>query len=551
MTQAKMSRRTMIGAGVAAGVHLAWASTGLAADTDAPTSPIDTTGGKVRGLRMGSLHRFLGIPYGDDTGKYRFQPPRPARPWTGVRDCFEIGAKAPQGPITIPGISGGKVSPAAPGLAVLGAVARYSAGSPIESEECLFLNVITPDASPRRRRPVMVWLHGGAFAMGSGLDPMSDGGKLAEHGDLVVVSLNHRLNALAYLYLGGVHADFADSGNSGQLDIILALQWVRDNIAAFGGDPENVTIFGESGGGCKVGSLMGTTPAKGLFHKAIEQSGPIVRLVSHDDAAEIAERTLSALGISRSDVHQLQTMDYRKVIMAASAARLPSGPPWLAERTLAPVVDGRSVPAHPYDPGATLLSRDVPLMIGTCKDECTLFLAGDPDLGKMSIEQARQRFNEMLGDRAASAFEAYRNASPDDQPSYWVTSLMTDRMFRTDTIIQADRKSAQKAAPVFMYRVDYEPRVANRLLRTPHGTEVPLMTGNLAPPEFIGSGPEVEALSATMMRAWINFVHSGQPGQQGLAWPSYDSNRRKTMIFDTPCRIVSDPDPITRKFWTS
>lgn len=550
MSERGMTRRTIMGTSIATGACLALPAAGAAESLDAPTSPVETTQGRVRGLRKGGVSRFLGIPYGEDTGAHRFQPPRPAQPWSGVRDCFTVGAKAPQGPITIPGVTDGRMSMTAPGIRVVGAVARLTIPAP-ESENCLVLNVLTPEASHERKRPVMVWLHGGAFAMGSGLDPLSDGGLLAERGDVVVVSLNHRLNALAYLYLGALHDDFADSGNSGQLDIVLALQWVRDNIAAFGGDPGNVTIFGESGGGLKVGALLGTLPAQGLFHKAIEQSGPIVRLVSRDDGAEIAERTLATLGVAKADVHQLQTMDYRKIVAAASAVRLPSGPPWLAERTLAPVVDGRSVPAQPFDRTATDLSRDIPLMIGTCRDECTLFLASDPDFGTMTVEQARKRFDEMLGDRAAAAFAAYRSAAPDDQPSYWVSSMMTDRMFRTDTIKQADCKSAQNAAPVFMYRVDYQPRVVNRLLRSPHGTEVPLITGNMIPTEFIGSGPEVEALSATMMQAWINFVHTGQPGQKGLAWPRYDGRDRRTMIFDAACRVVSDPDPITRKFWTT
>jgi para-nitrobenzyl esterase len=550
MNRRGMTRRAIVRTGLATGFY--WAvPRGVFADTPGvPTPPVDTTGGRVRGLQAGGVSRFLGIPYGEDTSTHRFQPPRPAGSWIGVRDCFRLGAKAPQGPITIPGIMG-RMDPAAPGLAVLMAVARCTNASVPESEDCLFLNVITPHASRGGRRPVMVWLHGGAFSMGSGLDPMTDGGRLAERGDLVIVSLNHRLNALGYLYLGALDPDFADSGNAGQLDIVLALQWVRDNIAAFGGDPGNVTIFGESGGGLKVGALLGTVPAQGLFHKAIAQSGPVVRLVSKEDAAEIAERTMAALAIPKADVRQLQTLEYRKVIGAASAIRLPSAPPRLAEHTLAPVVDGRCVPADPFDPMATPLSRDVPLMIGSCKDECTLFLAGDPDFGTMTMEQARERFDTFAGDGAAGALQAYRTARPDDQPSYWVSSLMTDRMFRTNTIVQADRKAAQQAAPVFVYRVDYEPRVVNRLLRTPHGTDVPLMFGNLVPPEFIGSGEEVAALSNIMMQAWINFARSGNPARTGLAWPHYDSTRRQTMIFDISNHVVSDPDPITRKLWTS
>ena len=537
-------------AGLAGGLGLLLPGAAAAAEPAAPTAPVETTGGRVRGLRSGGVSRFFGLPYGEDTGRRRFQPPRPVQPWTGVRDCISLGAKAPQGPITIPGVMG-RVDPTAPGIGVLAAVARTTNANAPESEDCLVLNVITPDASRAAKRPVMVWLHGGAFASGSGFDAMTDGSFLARHGDVVFVSLNHRLNALGYLYLGDLHPDFADSGNAGMFDILLALQWVRDNIAAFGGDPGNVTIFGESGGGLKVGAMLGMAPAKGLFHKAIAQSGPVVTLVEKGDAAEIAGRTLAALGVGKADVHRLQTLDYKAVIAAASAVRLPSGPPWLTERTLAPVVDGRAIPTHPYAPVATEISRDVPLLIGTCRDECTLFLAGDPALGAMGVDEARRRFDEMLGPRAAAAFDAYRGARPDDQPSYWVTSLMTDRMFRTNSILQADRKSVQKSAPVYMYRVDYEPRVVGGLFRTPHGAEVPLVFGTLTPPEFIGSGAEVDSLSATMMQAWLNFARTADPGQKSLVWPVYETGSRRNMIFDARSRVESDPDRPMRTFWLS
>src|SRR5439155_16161146 len=205
------------------------------------------------------------------------------------------------------------------------------------------------------------------------------------------------------------------------------------------------------GGGAKVSTLLGMLPAKGLFRKAIAQSGPIVTLVEKADAVAIAEQTLASLNISKADVHKLQTMDYRAVINAASAVRLPPAQGGLASRTLAPMVDGQSIPAHPFHPVATEISRDVPLMIGTCKDEATLFMASDPELGQMSVESAHKRFELMMGDKAEGAFQAYRAAYPASDPSYWVTSMMTDRLFRSQSIIQADRKSAQGAAPVYMY----------------------------------------------------------------------------------------------------
>lgn len=539
------TRRTVMQGALAGSTVASLPGKLLAAPEPLFTDPIDTTLGKVRGTRQGGLSRFLGIPYGEDTALHRFQPPTARRPWAGTRDCVTLGAKTPQGMIAIPGVMA-MPRPGARGLPVMMAVANLTNAAIPESEDCLFLNVITPDASRRRKRPVMVWLHGGGFAMGSGMDAMTDGSVLARRGDVVVVSLNHRLNAMGFLYLGALHGDFADSGNAGMLDIILALEWVRDNIEAFGGDPHNVTIFGQSGGGAKVGTLLGMVPARGLFHKAIEMSGPAVRLATRGSAESIAEQTLAALGVAKADVHKLQAIDYRQVIRAATAARVPDDGTGVIMRGLAPLVDGRSIPAHPFDPVATELSRDIPLVIGVAKDEATLFMAGDPMLGNMPEDEASRRFVATLGDRGPAVMEAYRRAYPADDPSYWVSSMMTDRMFRSDSIVQADRKSTQDAAPVYAYRVDWEPRVVDRLLRSPHGTEMPLVFGTRVPREFVGSGPEVDALSDTMMTAWLNFARSGNPSQPGLGWPRYDARQRQTMIFDAPCKVVSDPDPVAR-----
>jgi len=513
---------------------------------DPVTLPLETSCGRVRGLRAGGLSRFFGIPYGTDTGTNRFRPAVSPPSWSGVRDCFSLGAKAPQGPVSLPGLPGVADGP---GLSVTEAIMRVVASDAVESEDCLFLNVHTPDSSSARLRPVMVWLHGGAFAVGSGFDPMTDPSLLALHGDVVVVSLNHRLNALGYLYLGALHDDFADSGNCGHLDIVLALQWVRDNIVAFGGDPGNVTIFGESGGGAKVGALLGMRPARGLFHKAIEQSGPAARLVDRSDAAMIAELTLRALGIAKTDVHKLQTLDWQTVVAAASGVRLASGAPGLTERTLAPCVDGRSIPAHPFSPLATDLSSEVPLMIGTTRDEWTQMLSLDKRFGNMAADDARRFFTTYLGDAATDAYEFYRASLPSDDPSYWVSAFLTDLVMRTGSIVTADRKAAQNKAPVFMYRVDFEPDVMNRMLRSTHSIDVPLVFGNLQPPELIGTGPVVDELSRAMMQAWINFARTGDPSSGDLAWPHYDPAERLTMVFDAVSEVRPDPDRAARLFW--
>jgi para-nitrobenzyl esterase len=513
------------------------------------TAPVATQFGKVQGTRAGSISTFLGIPFGGDTKPCRFRPAAAPAAWTDIRTCFAFGAMAPQAPINMSGRPGAAANTEF--LRTIRTILRSSTAAPgPESEDCLFLNVYTPHATAARRRPVMVWLHGGAFAMGSGGNSGYDGSALCRRGDVVVVTINHRLNALGYLYLGALHDDFADSGNVGQLDIVQALRWVRDNIEAFGGDPRNVTIFGESGGGAKVGTLLAMPSAKGLFHKAIVQSGPAVMLVDKADAEEIAERTLATLAIPKADVHRLLTLEYRAVIQAASGVQLAGA--GLTRRALAPVVDGRSLPAHPFKPNAPDVSLDIPLMIGTNKDEATLFAMADPDFGKMTADQVRQQFNAQLGPRGAAGFDVYRAHRPDDRPTYWATALGTDLMFRNDSIRMAERKATRRAAPVFMYRLDWEAPMLDGILRSTHGLDIPLMFDNPdTAPNLVGTGPEPKKIAAVMAQAWVNFARTGNPSQEGLAWPPYEETQRRTMIFDRNSRVVSDPDGELRAFWDS
>jgi para-nitrobenzyl esterase len=391
----------------------------------------------------------------------------------------------------------------------------------------------------------MVWLHGGGFSMGSSADPQYEGSALCRRGDVVVVTLNHRLNALGYLYLGALHADFADSGNAGQHDQVLALEWVRDNIAEFGGDPGNVTIFGESGGGAKVSTLLGMPSAKGLFHKAIIQSGPGVTMVGKDSAAELAERTLEALGITKADVHRLETLEARAILAAAQKVA-----PTIRGKTLSPVVDGRGLPREPFSPDAPDSARDVALIIGSNKDEGALFLAADPQFGVMTPDAALARFRSMLGPKAEPAFELYRSLRPNDPPTYWVTALITDTFAGMDSIRIAERKAAQGGAPVYMYRFDWETPILGGALRCPHGLEVPLVFDNpQSKRPMLGPGPEPARLAAVFSTAWTNFARTGDPSQPGLAWPAYDALARKTMIFNTSSAVVSDPAWAKREFW--
>jgi para-nitrobenzyl esterase len=543
MNDKSVTRRWAIAGAMGAGFAISRPND-LWAQTDSPAPIVVTGAGKVRGRRAGDVSIFLGIPYGANTASCRFQPAKPAPSWTGVRECLSFGPQAPQGIIN-PGETRALVHPS-PFLLKTMTIFRASLQQGNESENCLVLNVFTPHASSRQKRPVMVWLHGGGFVLGSSGEAQYDGSALCRDGDVVVVTLNHRLGALGYLYLGALSDEFADSGNIGQLDIIQALQWVRDNIAAFGGDPGNVTIFGESGGGQKVSTLLAMPPAQGLFHKAIIQSGPAVIVEDKAAASAMAERTLAALGLKKTDLPQIETIDYHTLIKAAAEAAGPGG------STFKPVVDGRSLPANPFNPVAPAMSRGIPVIIGTNKDEATLFFSPDPDFETMTAAQAHDHFVAMLGGQGDAAFKVYSEMHPHDPPTYWVTALMTDRMFRMDSITIAERKSSQHVAPVYMYRLDWQTPILDGVMRTPHGLDVPLVFDNVDKARaLVGPGPQPQQLANTMSRSWLAFVHSGNPSCPGLSWPAYDSTTRQTMIFNLDSHVVSDPDSAARKFWSA
>ena len=415
---------------VGCGAALAGGSLGsLLAESAGPI--VDTNLGKLRGVSTDGVYTFKGIHYGASTeGSMRFMPPVKPASWTGVRDAINLGPLAPQ-----------ILSSATGGSDIRKAMGDINGPGEI-SEDCLVLNVWTPSLH-RGKRPVMVWLHGGGYASGSDGAPTYDGTNLAHKRDVVIVGLNHRLNVFGYLdlaELGG--AKYADSGNVGMLDIVLALEWVRDNIAHFGGDPANVTIFGESGGGGKVSTLMAMPPAKGLFHKAIVESGSTLKSISREDANKSAERFVAKLGITPDHIDELQTLPMQRLL---DAMRSLTGPNAMR---LGPVVDGRSLPRNPFDPDAPAQSANVPMLIGTNGTETTLLLGlGDPALFSLNDADMRTRLKTYLhledDAKLDSLIATYKKDRPGATPSDIYFAVTTDRMMRMNAITQAERKAAQ------------------------------------------------------------------------------------------------------------
>jgi para-nitrobenzyl esterase len=384
------------------------------------TEVVSTSNGAVRGLVAGDVHVFKGIRYGAPTGENRFQPPMLPAPWSDAVDAFEFGPAAPQ---TAPGA--GFRNPSmprvvAPGLVLFKEI-RFLRGSEPESEDCLFLNVWTLGAQPDRKRPVMVWLHGGGFNAGAGSSPVCDGTSLAQRGDVVVVSVNHRLGALGFADLHGVLGDsVARSSNVGMLDLVLALEWVRENIANFGGDPDCVTIFGQSGGGWKVSALMGMPTALGLFHQAIIQSGPGVRMATTAEAGSLAEQFLAGLG-SEVDIRRTPVAD---LLRAQASAELSLGPRLIPNmmRGFVPVVDGRTLPTHPFGFGSPTLGA-VPVLAGHTRTEMTVFLDEDSlSLDDVALESKA----EMFGPNARDAVAHYRAGHPEASATRILSYLHSD-----------------------------------------------------------------------------------------------------------------------------
>ena len=530
-----IDRRGFLGIGSAAAGSLLMGTriTGArAADAKpVPGATVETTSGKVRGTVEDQVQCFKGLPYGASTGgDRRFMPPAKPESWTGVRDAFELGPRSPQ----LVSSFRGQVIPEFEGMDRM---------EPI-SEDCLRLNVWTASANRAAQRPVMVWLHGGGYTSGSGGFICYDGVQLAKKHDVVVVTVNHRLTAAGYLFLEGFGSEFAHSRNLGQLDIVAALEWVRDNISAFGGNPGNVTIFGQSGGGGKVSTLMAMPSAKGLFHRAIVQSGAAVKGLSREAATKSTEAYLARLGLKREQAGQLRTLPLDKLLAAtAPAAGAPgAGGPM----NFAPVVDGSTLPTDPFDPVAPELSANVPLLIGTVETEVTFFpnQVLDPidDAGlKTHLKQTLRRVSDAGVDKVIAAYKAGR---PGASNTDLLLIIASDATFRTGVMMEAERKAMQGKAPVYQYYFTWRTPVRDGKLRTPHAIEIPFVFDNTdATTAFTGTGNDRHALATRMSSAWTSFARTGNPNCKGLpTWKPFDTAQRATMVFNDECKLVENPN---------
>jgi para-nitrobenzyl esterase len=406
------------------------------------------------------------------------------------------------------------------------------------------LNVFTPGSSGGRKRPVMVWLHGGGFSSGSGSGRILDGTSLAQTHDVVVVTLNHRLNVFGYTSLSdALGSDFTLSSAVGLLDIVAALQWVRDNIAGFGGDPNLVTIFGQSGGGRKVATLMAMPSAKGLFHRAIIESGAVLCLTTREDAVKQTELLLAELGVKAGQVRELQRVPMERLLAANAAVqrKITLREPGMTANS--PMVDGKVIPGHPWDPQGPALSVDIPLLIGYARTEETLYDRPTPD--KLALDETglRERASKRLGGDPARVIDAFRRPHPQATPwDLWIL-IATDHPRGTYSRELAKRKADQRGAPVFAYRYDWETPEGGGQMRSPHTIEVQFVFNNIriAGP-LISKMPEAYALADKTSAAWVAFARAGDPNTPKLPkWPTYSAASRNTMLFNDGCRVEADP----------
>ena len=505
----------------------------------ADTAVVEIATGKIAGYIGRGIYAFKGIPYAATTaGENRFMPPRKPTPWAGVRSSRQYGPVCPQDKGT------GRLHDEEAFI--------FQWNDSVEGEDCLRINVWTPGINDTGKRPVMVWLHGGGFSAGSGNDiPAFDGENLARKGDVVVVTLNHRLNLLGYMDLSKYGEKYAPSGNAGMMDIVAALEWVRDNIAVFGGDPGRVLIFGQSGGGAKVSTLMGMPSAKGLFHRAVVESGSFSFKNAPDKSQKLAGLMLAELGLTASTVDRIQTIPYAALQAASvSVLRKANAAPAniLNLRSMAsrldftPVVDGTILPSAPFNPVAPDITADVPMIIGTTLNE---FANGinQPDFDFMTEADLKSRIEALYPGRAEQIIAAFRARTPNVKPAD-LYSRIASAPVRQAAIEQSAAKAALNKAPAYLYWFTWQTPIFDGRPRAFHCAEIPFVFGNTdSCANMTGGGDDARALSDKMLRTWVQFARTGDPNHRGIPhWPAYSPTTVPTMVWDDSNGVVLNPD---------
>ena len=545
-----MNRRKLLQSGAAIGALALIRRESVALS---PEPVAKTTAGRVRGrVVSGGILCFKGISYGMDTAETRFAPPKPPAPWSDVRDAFEWGPKAPQVTGARPRREDAVAMAARPGY-------HLPPDEGAESEDCLHLNVWTPALRDKKKRPVMVYIHGGAYSNGTVNAKLYDGTRLAKRGDVVVVTVNHRLNSFGYVYLAELAPGFEDSGNAGQLDLMLALEWVRDNSAEFGGDASRVLIFGQSGGGAKCATLMAQPRAHGLFHRVITMSGQQVTGAHPEHATERAKAFLKALGLHTA-TPAARAEALRTLPMETLQKATPAGGYY------GPVTDGRSLPRDPFDPTDPAISARVPMMLGNTHDE-TRGLMGQPAFFKLTWETLPEALeknaaylkSDTVSLPVADVIAKYREWYPDYTATDVFFAVTTDSRSWRGQVIEADKRAADPVAQphTWVYQLNWKtpvPAPNGGSYGSPHTLDIPLGLDNVElSPGMVGISAEDKARAQQMAdvvsETYIAFAKTGVPDNAHLPhWPAFDLKQRATMIFDLPARVENDPRGRERRY---
>jgi para-nitrobenzyl esterase len=489
---------------------------------------VETASGRVRGLISSGIRQFKGVPYGASTaGANRFLRPKPPQPWTGVRDCLGYAAVSPQVPFDV----------AHEYARMIQFDLNVALGG--MGEDCLHLNVWTPAAGRQGRRAVLFCIHGGGFAFSSGNHPMYDGTKLAQWGDVVVVTVTHRLSSFGYLNLGDLDpkGPWADAGAAGMLDLVAALEWVRSNIENFGGDPDCVTIFGQSGGGWKVSTLLAMPAAQGLFHRAVIQSGSLVSHMPREASAQVSQAFIGQLGLTPATLDKIRDLPWTQILAAQTAIGAPA---------FAPTVDGTHIPAHPLEAQVASLSDAVPLMISTTLDDAGLFF----DRFAMTEQELSDTLSTGYGANAALLQKTYREHFPIKSAYLLHAQIVTDAGFRRFAHAQAEAKAARRGPAVYTYIWEWTCPAFDGKFGAAHAMDVAASMHNERDTILGGGSADACRMCDTLASAFLAFAKTGDPNNAQIPeWPRFDASQRSTLVFDRSTRIERDPHGALRKLW--